>query len=81
MFVSDQYNLIDPIYENINEGVFSKLIDGRMRLPAELKQMVLDNNKAKKKLKWEPSVSLKDGINKEMNWLINNINHWDEMHY
>lgn len=65
-----------PIFEDLDEGKISKEVEGRPRLPLELKRMVLDNKKAKKILKWEPKIKLKEGIIKEFEWLKNNITRW-----
>ncbi len=65
-----------PIFEDLDEGNISKEVEGRPRLPLELKRMVLDNKKAKKILKWEPKIKLKEGIIKEFEWLKNNITKW-----
>lgn len=70
-----------PIYEEINEGEPSSLVEGRKRLPAELKQMILDNKKAKNYLSWEPKVDLEEGLKKEFEWLKDNKNRWMQMHY
>jgi len=70
-----------PFYENIEEGEISNLVKGRKRLPAELKQMVLDNKKAKEILNWSPQIVIQEGLNREFNWLKNNEDAWIEMSY
>jgi UDP-glucose 4-epimerase len=69
------------IHEEVKEGQRSKIVDGRMRLPLELKQMVLDPSKAKSFLNWETKTNLADGIKKEYQWLKENSNRWVEMSY
>lgn len=69
------------IHEEVEEGQRSKIVDGRMRLPMELKQMVLDPSKAKSILNWEAKTNLADGIKKEYQWLKENSNRWVKMSY
>jgi len=76
----NQFNLPDPIYENIDEGENSNVLDGRTRLPLELKTMILDNSKAKK-LGWKPDINLIDGINEEYLWLKYNCHRWKTPSY
>lgn len=79
--VCDLFSLTEPIDENISEGESSNLIQGRKRLPAELKQMVLSPEKAKRKMNWSPKVSLDEGIGREFDWLKENVDRWKQMHY
>ena len=46
---------IKPLYEPAREG--------------ELKRSVLNNEKAKRELNWEPEYSLDDGMKEVFNWL------------
>jgi UDP-glucose 4-epimerase len=69
------------IHEEVEEGQRSKIADGRMRLPMELKQMVLDPHKAKSILNWEAKTNLEDGLQKEYQWLKENSNRWVKMSY
>ena len=39
------FDLGEPIYEEVAEGQSSEIVKGRMRLPAELQVMILDNRK------------------------------------
>lgn len=73
-------NQVDIIHDNIQEGEKSKYFE-RKRLPQELKRMVLSNQKAYQLLKWQPKVSIKTGIKKEIEWLAKNINQWKTMSY
>jgi UDP-glucose 4-epimerase len=77
--VCDLFGLDQPIYEDIGEGEVSKLVTDRMRLPAELKQMVLDNSRAKETFDWKPVTSLRQGIMSEMDWLHHNTDRWVTM--
>jgi len=70
-----------PIYEDVAEGQMSQLVQGRMRLPAELKQMVLDNRRARERLGWVPAVSLREGLAREFAWLREHTDRWRTMHY
>lgn len=70
-----------PIYEDVDEGKISKEVEGRKRLPLELKKMVLDNKKAKKLLSWDSKINLKEGIPLEYDWLKKNKQHWKKMSY
>lgn len=69
---------IEIIYDDIKEGEVSKY-NNRIRLVSELKQMVLDNRKAKKILSWTPQIVLEDGIVKEYEWLLKNKHRWTKM--
>lgn len=74
---------ISPLYENVPEGAFSELVSGRRRIPAELKNMVLDPAKAKKLTGWSAEISLEEGISRELGWASENIEMWnvgDEIH-
>ncbi len=79
--VCDLFNLDEPVFEDVAEGNPSPLMQGRIRLPAELQKMVLDNRRAGELLGWVPEVGLRDGIRKEMDWLKDNAARWVEMHY
>jgi len=80
ILIKDCFNLKDPIFENIGEGEISNEIQGRLRLPLELKEMILDNSKAKK-LGWEPKVNLKEGLKEEYEWLKGNKHRWTKPSY
>jgi len=80
--VVKQFEINDkPIYEDIEEGTNSEYIHGRRRLPAELKQMVLDNSNAQIKLKWEHAIGLAEGLNREFKWVKDNPHFWTELSY
>jgi nucleoside-diphosphate-sugar epimerase len=67
---------IEPIYEDVPEGSFSKYLP-RRRIPRELKTMILDIGKAKRELGWVPRTPLKAGIKEEMDWARNNPDAWE----
>ncbi|MFH1836065.1 MAG: NAD-dependent epimerase/dehydratase family protein [Methanobacteriota archaeon] len=68
---------LEPIYEDVGEGQFSKHVKNRKRIPAELTRMVLDNSKALAELGWKPQVDLDEGIRREIEWARNNKVAWD----
>jgi len=68
------------IHEEVIEGKKSRYFN-RKRLPIELKTMVMSYKKAKKLLRWEPKVSLREGLLLEYEWLKNNKNRWRKMSY
>lgn len=72
-------NNLKVIYEDTKEGEFSKIIKEKKRNSAELRTMLLDINKAKDILGWEPITKLTDGIIKEYIWAKNNISRWDKI--
>lgn len=75
------FDLGKPMYEDIPEGGKSSFVEGRIRLPAELKRMILDNSKANGKLNWSPGVNLEEGLVHEYEWLKENKHRWKKMHY
>ncbi len=74
-------NNINPqikiIHENVHEGDFSKYVHRRVRLPAELKVMWLDNTLAKRMLGWQPRTNLAEGIKREFDWLKQHKGVWE----
>ena len=80
--VCRQFDLGHPVDEAVEPGQASKLVAGRIRLPGELKQMVLSPQKAKKMLGWSAQVSLADGLRSEYQWLeCGGAARWQTMHY
>ncbi|MGH9877605.1 MAG: GDP-mannose 4,6-dehydratase, partial [Nitrososphaerales archaeon] len=65
-----------PIHENVKEGQMSRYVAGRRRIPGELRKLVMDITKIKRKLGWKPQTSLRDGIKMEMNWARTNRDSW-----
>lgn len=69
---------LEIIYEDVKEGETSKYFD-RVRLPSELKSMVLDNKKAKNTLDWSLQVLFEEGLRREYEWLLENKNRWKKI--
>lgn len=72
---------IQVVFENTEEGEFSKLVPDKKRNTAELKVMLLDIVKAKRELGWEPKTALVDGLRNEINWASENIDRWEKVFY
>lgn len=70
-----------PVREDIAPGERSSLVDGRMRLPAELAVMHLSPVKAQRMLGVVVATAVRDGIAREWSWLRKHPNRWNEMHY
>jgi UDP-glucose 4-epimerase len=72
----------DVIYEDVKPGERSSIVENnRMRLPAELKRMVLHPGKAKKLLGWVAEIPLDYGLISEYEWLQEYPDRWDNMSY
>lgn len=67
---------INIIYENINEGEVSKIVEGRVRLNQELKYLILNNSYALNTTDWYPKVNFDDGLSEYIEWIKNNLNYW-----
>lgn len=71
-----------PIHEEVAPGERSELVeDNRMRLPSELDAMVLKSAKARRVLGWAPKTGLRDGLQREWDWLRVNNKRWKTMNY
>lgn len=70
-----------PVREEVEPGQRSTLVDGRMRLPAELAVMHLSPAKTERLLGVRAKTSLRDGIAREWSWLREHPQRWNEMHY
>lgn len=68
------------VRENVREGARSRIMPERVRLPAELKAMVLDPSLARRHLGWTPQVSLREGLRLELDWLRANRERWSKVH-
>jgi UDP-glucose 4-epimerase len=79
--LSDALGLPEAIYEDLAQGEVSEHVTGRVRLPAELEQLVLDPSRIGERLGWRPEVALADGIRHELAWLERHAEQWTEMHY
>lgn len=70
-----------PVREAIAPGETSSLVDGRMRLPAELGVMHLSAEKTARTLGVRAATPLREGLAREWAWLRENPQRWNEMHY
>jgi UDP-glucose 4-epimerase len=68
---------IKPIFDDPKPGEASSYQPERKRLPAELKDFILDITLAKEKLGYIPKVGFEEGIKKEIDWYRSNPNIWD----
>lgn len=66
--------------KEVTPGTKSTYID-RMRLPQELQNMILSNDKLKKVLGITPKIDLNEGIKRQITWSGNNLSHWKVMSY
>lgn len=71
---------IEIVHEDLPEGSYSSHMPERVRLPAELKAMVLSSHKAHDDLKWVAQTDLYEGIRQEMEWAKNKLNRWNKVH-
>lgn len=67
---------LEIIYDNPDEGAASSFQPERIRLSGELRNFVLDHGKAKKVFGWAPTTELKDGLTKEIDWILKNSERW-----
>jgi UDP-glucose 4-epimerase len=72
---------LEPVREEIRPGERSVLVDGRLRLPAELGTMQLSPSKSRRILGVQFSTRLRDGLRREWEWLQQNPDRWTVMHY
>ena len=70
-----------PIFENTPEGEYCKLVPDKKRNTSELKIMLLDISKAKREIAWKPSVTLCEGLRREIEWASENSGRWDKILY
>lgn len=66
----------EPIFEEVEEGKFSRFMPERKRIPSELLKMVLSPKKAEEEIGWMPEVPFKEGIKKEYDWIRENPSFW-----
>jgi UDP-glucose 4-epimerase len=72
---------LEPVREDVAPGERSELVDGRMRLPSELDVMQLSPKKVERTFGLTPQVSLRDGLQREWEWLLENPARWTTMSY
>lgn len=70
---------LNVIYEDLKEGEFSSLVEGKKRNIDELGVMLLNIDKAKNILGWEPKTSLIEGMKKEYDWAKDHLDRWDKI--
>jgi len=68
---------IQLVFEEVQEGEFSKNMPTRKRIPQELKKMVLSCDLANDVTGYKPKHTLEKGIQQEYEWLCNNPHRWD----
>lgn len=73
-------NNIEIVHEDLREGCYSSHMPERVRLPAELKTMVLSSQKAHEDLGWASQTDLHEGIRREMEWAEDKLDRWDKIH-
>ena len=67
-------NLTKKILSVMDKNVEITSDSSRIRpLKSEVERLWCDNTKAKELLKWEPKISLDEGLNETVGWLSNNI--------
>lgn len=71
---------LKTVHENISEGAVSKIMPERVRLPAELRTMVLNPARAKSDLGWSAQTDLRAGIHRQIEWLKENLKRWETVH-
>jgi UDP-glucose 4-epimerase len=80
--IARTFGLAGPIDEPTKPGEVSSLVTGRMRLPAELRQMVLSPARAAARVGWTPVTDLATGLSDEIAWLrAGGVARWTAMHY
>jgi len=67
---------LDIIYDNPEEGSASRFQPERIRLQGELVNFVLDCSKAEKILGWHPEMDFKEGVAKEVEWILKFPSRW-----
>ena len=70
---------LQVIFEDLQEGQFSSLVQGKKRNVDELGVMLLNIDKAKNILQWEPKIPLSEGMEKEYHWAKNHLYRWDRI--
>jgi UDP-glucose 4-epimerase len=71
---------VEIVHEDVAEGTSSQYYD-RIRLPMELKTLVQAYEKAERLVGWRPTISLRDGLQTELEWLRDHPERWQRMTY
>lgn len=69
-------NPLEPTYEDPPEGGYSS-ITGRWRIPKELRNLQLDISKVSRETGWKPRTSLREGLEREIEWVKANREKWN----
>jgi nucleoside-diphosphate-sugar epimerase len=72
---------LEPVYEETAEGEFSKLVPDKKRNAAELKTMLLNVDRARRTLGWQPATTLAEGLQREYAWAADNLQRWESIRY
>lgn len=67
---------VEVIYEDLKEGEISSIVTNRIRIPRELKHMLLDNYRAREDLGWAPRTFFLDGLREEIEWAKAHPERW-----
>ncbi|MBI2822297.1 MAG: hypothetical protein HYX74_08740 [Acidobacteria bacterium] len=67
---------VETVYEPIQPGQESSLVQGRVRLPSELQTMILSRGRAGELFGWKPEVDFQEGIREELHWLRDHADRW-----
>lgn len=68
---------LEVIYDDPTEGTASRFQPERVRLKGELKNFILNIKKADKILGWQPLIEFRDGLLKEISWVMKNKERWN----
>jgi UDP-glucose 4-epimerase len=68
---------LEVIHDNPVEGTPSRFQPERVRLKGELKNFILSIEKADKTLGWRPLTGFRDGLLKEISWVMKNNERWN----
>jgi len=66
----------EVIFDDPREGEASRFQPERIRLQGELRKFVLSNSKAKKRLGWSPRMEFRDGVLREIEWILSCPHRW-----
>lgn len=69
-------NSLEPVFEDPPEGGYSS-ITGRWRIPKELRNLQLDISKVTRETGWRPKTSLREGVEREIEWVKANPERWN----
>lgn len=76
-YIGKRFN-VPVIFEDVKEGTTSDKVDGRLRLPFEMKSMRLSLTKGSLDLGFIPRRTLVDIIDDEVSWLQTNLHKWEK---